>query len=314
MWALALAGDLPLVSWERAEVGDAVEARVLSTNRGGFEARVGNIHGFLPFSESGLRRREDPNTWLGQSMPCEVVDVDPERQRVILSHKRYVRRSEWSRAEREAARLRVGAIVTGRVAELRPFGAFIDLGRGSRGLLHRSNIAYERVLDPADHLELGQSIELVVLGARADGKRISLGLKQRFPSPWKGLARRARAGELVRGTAVELAKFGVFVCVRAGVIGLVHKSELGLAEGEHVGQVLREGDEVVVRVLEVDIARERLSLSLVRPDGSRLDPEECVEVEDLERLEVRSENRSEGLGRLLDAALRSRDPEDQATA
>ncbi|MEO0650396.1 MAG: S1 RNA-binding domain-containing protein [Planctomycetota bacterium] len=306
LWALSRAEALPLVSWERAEVGDAVEARVLSANRGGFETRVGRMHGFLPFSESGLRRREDPSTWCGQSLPCEVVDVDPERQRVILSHRRFVRRSERTRAEREAARLRAGSIVSGRVAELVPFGAFIDLGRGSKGLLHRSNIAYERVVDPAQYLELGQSLELVVLGARADGKRISLGLKQRYPSPWRGLARRAPCGSLVRGEVIEVAPFGAFVRVRAGVIGLVHKSELGLGPGQPVGQRLRVGDEVVVRVLEIDVERERLSLSLTRTDGSLLDPDECVDAADLEQLEVRSEDRVGGLGRLLDQALRER--------
>jgi ribosomal protein S1 len=306
LWVLSRAEELPLVTWERAEVGDAVEARVLSTNRGGFETRVGRIHGFLPFSESGIGRREDPETWCGQSLPCEVLDVDPERQRVILSHRRYVRRSEWTRAEREAARLRTGAIVTGRIAELRPFGAFVDLGRGARGLLHRSNIAYERVLDPAEHVEVGQTLELVVLGARADGKRIQLGLKQRFPSPWKGLGRRAHPGTLLRGEVVELAPFGAFVRVRAGVVGLVHVSELGLPDDGHVAQAARPGDEVVVRVLQLDVERERLSLSLCRADGSRLDPDEAVEAADLERLEVPSERRGEGLGRLLDAALRGR--------
>jgi small subunit ribosomal protein S1 len=309
LWVLARAGELPLIGWERARVGDAVEARLLSANRGGFEARVGRMHGFLPFSEAGIGRREDPESWCGQALACEVLDVDPERQRVILSHRRFAVRSERTRAEAEAARLRPGLVVSGRVAELRPFGAMIDLGRGSRGLLHRSDIAYERIADPSERLELGQRLELLVLAARADGRRISLGLKQRYPSPWRGLAREARPGTLVRGTVVELARFGAFVRVRAGVVGLCHVSELGLQPGGTTGQAAAVGQELVLRVLMLDVERERLSLSRLRADGSLLDPEECVDAQELERLEVRAEARSEGLGRLLDAALRGRKPE-----
>jgi ribosomal protein S1 len=308
LWVLSRAADLPLASWERAAVGDLVEARLVAHNRGGFEAKVGAMHGFLPFSESGLGRREDPADWLFQILPCEVLDVDPERQRVYLSHRRYVRRSEWTRAEREAVRLRPGAVVKGRVDEFTPFGAFIDLGRGARGLLHRSNISYERVRDPAQVLTLGQVLELQVLSIRADGLRIGLGLKQRQPSPWRQLPRQVRPGDLLRGEVVDSAPFGVFVRVRAGVVGLVPLREAGLPPGRAPGQGLPLGTALVVRVLAVDAEHERLSLSLLRADGSRLDPEELLEAEDLERLEVPDEHRRAGLGRLLHAALERRAP------
>ncbi|QDU67797.1 S1 RNA-binding domain-containing protein [Engelhardtia mirabilis] len=305
LWILSPSASLPLASWERAQIGDLVEARLLSATRGGFDARVGKLHGFLPFSASGLGRRDKPETLLGRALPCEVVDVDTARQRVTLSHKRYLARLAEARAA-AGARLRPGQTVRGRVAELVPFGAFVDLGQGVRGLLHRSNIAYERVLDPAEHLSVGESIELLVLSIRDGGRRVALGLKQRFPSPWAGLARRVRHGELLRGEVVDVVGFGLFVRVVTGVVGLVHQSELGLAPGMPSGHAAREGDQVVVRVLALDAQRERLSLSLTRADGSRLDPEEHLETEDLERLEVDPSLRSDGLGRLLHAALRER--------
>lgn len=305
LWILCRAESLPLASWERAEIGDLVEARIVSADRGGFDVKLGKLHGFLPFSESGLGRREKPERLLGRALPCEVVDVDVGRQRVTLSHKRYVARVERARAA-AGAKLRPGETVRGRVAELVPFGAFVDLGRGVRGLLHRSNIAWERVRDPAEHLAVGQSLQLVVLAVRDGGRRVALGLKQRFPSPWRALSGRVAAGELLRGRVVEVAGYGLFVRVAVGVVGLAHVSELGLPPGGAAAHAACEGDEVVVRVLAVDAARERLALSLTRADGSRLHPEEHVDAEDLARLEVAPAQRAEGLGRLLHAALRDR--------
>lgn len=307
LWILSPVESLPLASWERAENGDLVEARLVSTTRGGFDAKVGKLHGFLPFSESGLARREKPDGLLGRNLPCEVVEVDPGRQRVTLSHRRYLARLAHARVA-AAARLRPGELVQGRVRELVPFGAFVELGRGVRGLLHRSNISYDRVRDPAEHLTVGESLELLVLTVRDGGRKVGLGLKQRFPSPWKGLAHRAARGDLLRGEVAEVASYGLFIRVSAGVVGLAHVSELGLGPGAHPRQVASEGEELVVRVLAVDVARERLSLALTRVDGSRIDPAELAEAEDLERLEVDPDQRSDGLGRLLHAALENRQP------
>lgn len=292
LWVLELKESLPSLRWETIEVGEVVEARALAVNPGGLELKLGPLHAFMPKAESGLSRREDPRLLLGQQLLCEVLDVDPARQRVLLSRKRVLQAARESRRRRSALALRPGAVLPGRVVRLESFGAIVRLDGELEGLLHISNIHREAPEHPGQLLNLGQRLEVVVLAVRQGGKRIALGLKQLEPSPWKAFAAAYPLGSLVAAQVERCAPFGAFVRVLepqgdewlAGPIeGLVHRSECALPEGLHPRQALARNTRLCLRVLSVDPERERLSLSRTDPAGRLLDWRQAEQI--AERLE-----------------------------
>jgi small subunit ribosomal protein S1 len=292
LWVLELKESLPSLRWETIEVGEVVEARALAVNPGGLELKLGSLHAFMPKAESGLARREDPRLLLGQQLLCEVLDVDPARQRVLLSRKRVLQAARESRRRRSALALRPGAVLPGRVVRLEPFGAIVRLDGDVEGLLHVSNIQREAPEHPGQVLNLGQRLELVVLAVRQGGKRISLGLKQLEPSPWKAFAATYPLGSLVAAEVERAVPFGAFVrllepkdteWLPGSIEGLVHRSECALPEGVHPRQALARGARLCLRVLSVDPERERLSLSRTDPAGRLLDWRQVEQI--AERLE-----------------------------
>jgi len=270
LWALSLVEEGSLACWRTAEVGSLVQARLVRANLGGLEAKVGPLHGFMPKSHTGLDRERKPDELVGRTLTCEVLEVDRERQRVLLSRKLVLQRERTSARQRAASALHVGARVSGRVTRVERFGAFVAFGRGLEGLLHVSNLSWERVADARDVLSPGATVDCRVLAVRQGGKRISLGLKQLQPSPWDALEPRAWRERIVVGTVTELARFGAFVRVAPGIVGLLHASETGRPSDERPDRWLSIGDELALRVVAVEPERERMALSLLRRDGSRL--------------------------------------------
>ncbi len=270
LWALLRVEQGSLASWETMEVGSLVHARVVRTRPGGLEAKVGPLHAFLPKSQTGLARDERPDVLVGKTLACEVVEVDPDKQRCLLSRKLVLARERAGGRTAEAAGLRPGQVVQGQVTRVEPYGAFVAFGAGLEGLVHVSNIAWERVRDPRDVVAKGASVEAVVLTIRRGGKRIGLGFKQLRPSPWRDLDPALWNGRVVLGTIVAHKPFGAFVRVRPGVDGLLHESQSGLGPRDDLRRAFPIGRELAVRVLEVDPGRERLSLSAVSTLGRAL--------------------------------------------
>lgn len=299
LWRLELAEAVPMAAWERMELGALVEARILGRTPGGLSLRVGRLHAFMPRSECGVGRRDDPAKLIGSIALCEVIEVDAARQRCLLSRKKVLQ------AERKAAEAlpRPGIVLPARVTSFVNFGAKVALPGGRSGLLHISNIAYEHLEHPGDRLELGESLDVVVLGVKRGGKRISVGLKQLTANPWSGLEKRLRPHALFQGRVVRLTPYGLFVEVSKGVVGLVHRSELPLAPEDPVSSEFAVGQEVVVRYLEIDVERERLSLSNLGREGRALQADSLADAEDLDAVKLSPQLQDSALGRQLAAAL-----------
>lgn len=277
LWALALAPrerDEGLVRWEDLEVGSLVEARVTGSNRGGLELKVGPLFAFMPRSHTGLPRGEDLRRRIGKSFTCEVLEIDPERERVVLSRRLVLAREKRSERERAAARVQVGSLVRGRITRIEPYGVFVRFGAGLVGMVHVRDLDHERVEHPSERFEVGQEIEARVLSVKRGGKRIALGVKQLEESPWARLDREHYVGQIVRGVVTRVMPYGAFVRLRPGVEGLLHRSEAALPEGADPRRCLRRGDELALRILALDCAAERLAFSRLSLAGTPLALEE----------------------------------------
>ncbi|MEO6710023.1 MAG: S1 RNA-binding domain-containing protein [Planctomycetota bacterium] len=306
LWVLARREEEVLATWENLELGSWVQARAIRCAVGGLEMKIGPLHGFMPKSHTGLARDERPDSLVGKHFTCEVIEIEKERQRVVLSRKFVEQRERASPHQREIGSLRVGERVHGHVTRVEEYGVFVAFGNGLEGLVHVSNIAYARVGSPSEVLRVGQAIEASVLAIRAGGKRIALGLKQLTPNPWESVAHLVTPGDLVEARVTRVREFGAFLSIASGLEGLMPVSECDLRPGEPVDSALKVGDVLSVRVLEIDAAHERIAFSLRHAGGARIAPYEAAS----RALAQRSADGT-GLGRLgaslkdkLAAALR----------
>ncbi|MFT5284974.1 MAG: small subunit ribosomal protein S1 [Planctomycetota bacterium] len=281
-----------------------VEVKVVRTKPGGLEVKIGALHAFMPKSQTGLERGDDPAIMIGKLLVCEVTEIDFERQRCSVSRKLVVQRGRANERQREIGSLAPGRIVQGRVSRVEGYGVFVRFGHGLEGMIHVSNLAWKRVTEPSDMFKVGQSIEAKILHVKRGGKRIGLGLKQMSESPWKAIERERSVGELLVGRITKFAEFGLFVEVAPGVEGLVHRSETGVGEGAALQPLAQRGEALTVRILSVDVEAERMSLSLLHETGRRIAPDEAEAHDAFQELaEGMSEGPATHLGELLRRAL-----------
>jgi small subunit ribosomal protein S1 len=259
--------------WLRAqellESGEIIRAKITGYNKGGLLCAVGTLQGFVPASQiithaPRTTEGEAEESWadlVGQELPLKVIEVNRRRRRLVLSER--AARREWRAQQREElwATLREGEIRTGTVSSLRDFGAFVDLG-GVDGLIHISELSWERTKHPKEVLRVGQTVEVMVLRVDREAEKIALSLKRTRPDPWESVAARYRPGQLVQGTVSHLVKFGAFVELEPGVEGLVHASELAEGDFGDPSNVVTEGEELTFLVLAVEPEKHRISLSL----------------------------------------------------
>ncbi|MDD6432906.1 MAG: 30S ribosomal protein S1 [Lactobacillaceae bacterium] len=249
--------------------GETITAKVTQAVKGGLVVDAG-VRGFVPASMITDHYVEDLNQFKGQELEFKIIEIEPSENRLILSHKEIVKAEHEKAAEKIFAELQPGDIVEGKVARMTNFGAFIDLG-GVDGLVHVSEISYDHVDKPSDVLSAGQDVKVKVLGVDPDRERISLSIKQTLPGPWDDIEEKAPAGSVLTGTVKRLTSFGAFVEVFPGVEGLVHISQISHKHIATPADVLKPGQEVKVKVLNVDPERQRLGLSMKaleeRPKG-----------------------------------------------
>jgi ribosomal protein S1 len=309
LWLLSRREAKVLAAWDRLDVGARVEARVTGQNSGGLELSVGPLAAFMPASQVALHRVDHLASLVGQVLVCEVLELDRGSRRVLLS-RRAVLEAERDEARAQAiGMLEPGQVVSGKVSRLEPFGAFVDLGGGLEGLLHVSNLARRRVENPAELLKVGQPVRVMVLELKEGGRRIGLGMKQLEPDPWDEAPHRFTEGQVLEGRVTRIADFGAFVELVPGVEGLLHVSQLGRERVRRPGDVLSVGQELPVRVLSVDPAQRRISLSRLDERGAVLGSEDAAEgpVVD-EVIERTSANRAAtNLGSLMREALERRE-------
>lgn len=258
------------VAQKQFEEGQIIEAEIIEYNKGGLIANVEGVRGFVPLSQivdlrslSGTEEtvEERLKAMRGRRMFLKVIEINRRRNRLILSERAAVQERRAVQKERLLAELKEGEIRHGRVSSLCDFGAFIDLG-GADGLVHLSELSWGQVSHPSQLLKVGQEVDTVVVGVDRENKKIALSLKRLQPEPWTGVAERYKVGEIVTGRITKLASFGAFARIEEGVEGLIHISELSDDRIAHPKGVVKEGDEVQLRIIRIDPARHRLGLSL----------------------------------------------------
>ena len=246
------------------EDGNAVEGTVTSSVRGGLIVDVGT-RGFLPASLISNRYVSDLKPYIGKTMKLKITEIDPNKNRLILSHKDLVEEEREEAFDNVASQLVVGDVVEGKVSRLTNFGAFIDVG-GVDGLVHISEISYKHVDKPSDVLKAGQDVKVKVIGIDNDRHRISLSIKQTEPSPFEQATSGLTEGDIFEGEVKSLTNFGAFVEVADGIQGLVHVSEISSKHVDKPSDVLKVGQEVKVKVLNIDPSDRRISLSIKAAD------------------------------------------------
>jgi small subunit ribosomal protein S1 len=273
---LAKKGSAVDADWGSVSVGMIVEARVIEVNKGGVSVDVNGIRGFMPISQIDLYRVESAEQFVNQRLRCLITEVDPSERNLVLSRRALLEKDREENREKLWAELAVGQIREGVVRSVRDFGAFVDLG-GVDGLVHVSEMAWERVKDPNTVVQPGQKVKVIVLKIDPETRKVGLGLKQLTASPWDAASEKYPVGKVVAGKVSRLMDFGAFVELEPAVEGLIHISELAPQRVRRVIDVVQPGQEVQVMVLNVDKEQRRIGLSLKAALPKEAEPEPAAE-------------------------------------
>jgi small subunit ribosomal protein S1 len=294
-------------AWNRIEEAHTdqrtVEGPVIEVVKGGLIIDIG-LRGFLPASLVDIRRVRNLDSFMGQRLECKVIELNRSRNNVVLSRRAVLEEERKEERYRILTSLQEGDVVTGTISNLVDFGAFVDL-EGIDGLIHISELSWNHVDHPSEVVEVGEEVEVKVLEVDRDRERISLGLKQTRKDPWQEIVESVNVGEWIKGRVTKLVSFGAFVEVAEGVEGLIHISELAEHHVETPDEVVRSGDEVEARIIDVDAKRRRLSLSLRPKKEEREEPEEREE----QRTEERPQRREDRFRREYEQPRGSRERE-----
>jgi small subunit ribosomal protein S1 len=259
-------------AWRRiesaAESGEPVEGTVIEVVKGGLIIDLG-VRGFLPASLVDIRRVQHLDDYVGQRIDCKVIELNRSRNNVVLSRRAVLEEERKEVRQQILDRLQPGQVVEGAISNIVDFGAFVDLD-GIDGLIHISELSWSHVNHPSEVLSIGDVVPVKVLDIDRERQRISLGLKQTQEDPWQRVVDSYNLGDELEGRVTKVVSFGAFVEIMDGVEGLVHISELAQHHVENPREVVNQGDEVRVRILEIDSDRRRLSLSVKRVEGASL--------------------------------------------
>ena len=253
-------------AWRRieaaAESGEPVEGTVIEVVKGGLIIDLG-VRGFLPASLVDIRRVQNLDEFLGQKIECKVIELNRSRNNVVLSRRAVLEEERKEVRQQILDRLQPGQVVEGAISNIVDFGAFVDLD-GIDGLIHISELSWSHVNHPSEILSIGDVVPVKVLDIDRDRQRISLGLKQTQEDPWQRVIDTYSIGDELEGKVTKVVTFGAFVEIMDGVEGLVHISELAQHHVENPREVVEPGQDVKVKILEIDSDRRRLSLSMKR--------------------------------------------------
>ena len=262
---------------ERVKEEDGVvTGSVIEVVKGGLILDIG-LRGFLPASLVEMRRVRDLQPYVGRELEAKIIELDKNRNNVVLSRRAYLEQTQSEVRTNFLQTLQKGQVRTGVVSSIVNFGAFVDLG-GVDGLVHVSELSWKHIDHPSEVVEVGNEVTVEVLDVDFDRERVSLSLKATQEDPWQAFARTHAIGQVVPGKVTKLVPFGAFVRVEDGIEGLVHISELAQRHVEVPEQVAKVGDEVFVKVIDIDLERRRISLSLkqanegVDPGSEDFDP------------------------------------------
>ncbi|QDS97422.1 S1 RNA-binding domain-containing protein [Adhaeretor mobilis] len=266
--------------WDSVSEGQVVDVMVDKANKGGLECKVSGIRGFIPMGQISIYRVENAEDYVGKKMTCVISEVSRKRKNLVLSHRALMERERQANKEKLLAELAPGQMREGVVRSLQDFGAFVDLG-GADGLIHVSQLSWERIGHPSEVLQVGQKVKVKVEKFNQETGKIGLSYREAGENPWNDVTTKYPVGTKVKGTVTKLMQFGAFVKLQPGVEGLIHISELGHGRVHRTSDVLSEGQEVEVQVLSVDAEAQKIGLSLKalmdKPERPKSDREKQVD-------------------------------------
>ncbi|MBY0309373.1 MAG: S1 RNA-binding domain-containing protein, partial [Phycisphaerales bacterium] len=259
-------GQVVKAAWEMLEVGQVVEARVTGVNKGGLELEVAQHRAFMPAGQVSLDRVADLSVFIGEKFPCEIVQVDHRGAgNIVLSRRNMLKQEREEKAAKLKETLVEGAVMEGTVRKIMPFGAFVDIG-GLDGLVHISDMTYDRVSPSEKNVQKfvkeGENVRVQVLKIDQESGKIALGMKQLASDPFSTAVAEITEGAEVSGPVVRITDFGAFIQIGAGVDGLVHISEVSRKRIGKVEDELKVGQVVSAKVLKIDPATRKISLSI----------------------------------------------------
>ncbi|MBO1087314.1 30S ribosomal protein S1 [Enterococcus mundtii] len=297
--------------WEDIEkdfqAGNIIEAPVTNVVKGGLVVDVG-VRGFVPASMVEDHFVADFSEYKGKTMTFKIVEIEPSENRLILSHKAVVETEKEAQKKELLSTIQENDVIEGRVARITDFGAFVDLG-GIDGLVHVSEISHGHVAKPSDVLAVGDEVKVKVLSINPEQGRISLSIKDTLPGPWTDIETKAPVGAVLEGKVKRLTSFGAFVEVFPTVEGLVHISQISHKHIATPHEVLHEGDDVQVKVLEVNPEEHRIALSIKALEEK---PASDKEPKEVESYELPEENTGFTMGDILGETLKG-EVEETAT-
>src|SRR6188472_567517 len=261
-------------SWRKLqeiyEANEVIEAEVTNYNKGGLLVNLDGVRGFVPASQvteirggDDAAKQAEMARLIGSKLQLKIIEINRHRNRLILSERQALQERRDVMKERLIEELREGEVRKGRVSSICDFGAFVDIG-GADGLVHLSELSWSRVRHPSELLKIGEEVDVYVLGINAQEKKIALSIKRTQAEPWSRVAASYEVGKLVRGTVTQLANFGAFARIEDGIEGLIHVSEIADDRVTHPKQVVREGQDLILRIIRIDPQRRRMGLSLRR--------------------------------------------------
>ncbi|MDH5607291.1 MAG: S1 RNA-binding domain-containing protein, partial [Anaerolineae bacterium] len=306
---LSLSRAMEEDDWTQAEEllnsKDVFEGEVSGYNKGGLIVNMGHLRGFVPASQVSMSRRmsyagDTPEQrWsgmVGEAMVVRIIEVDRQRRRLIMSEKAAAQESRESMKDRLLDELQEGSIRKGRVTSLADFGAFVNIN-GADGLVHLSEISWERIEHPNEVLKVGEEVDVKVISIDRDRRRIGLSIRRTLEDPWEEYVKDFQVGQLVEGTITRLTKFGAFARINENLEGLIHVSELSDKRIEHPKEVVSEDDVITLRVIKIDVDKRRIGLSLRKVESmkySDLDWEMTLaDLEDIEGVSMVEDQEAE---------------------
>jgi small subunit ribosomal protein S1 len=256
------------------ESNEAFDGTIDGYNKGGLIVLIHGLRGFIPASQISMARRslvqgDTPDRWakmIGETISVRIIEVDRARRRLILSERAANPESRQSLKERVIEGLEEGQVYTGRVTSVADFGAFVNVN-GADGLVHLSELSWERVTHPSEVLEVGQEVKVKIISVDKEKKRIGLSIRALQGDPWNEKVAKFKVGQLVEGTITRLTKFGAFARLEGDVEGLIHISELSENRINHPKESVKEGDVLTLRVIRIDEDQRRIGLSLRKVDS-----------------------------------------------
>lgn len=245
---------------EIAKSDETVSGVVIEVVKGGLIIDIG-LRGFLPASLVDVRRTKDLHQFLSQELECKIIEMDRNRNNVVLSRRAVIENEKKHEKSKILEKIEKGVVLTGKISSIVDFGAFVDLG-GIDGLIHISELCWDHIDHPTEVVKVGDEVKVQVLDVDLERERISLGLRQTQDDPWKEKANKHKVGDIIKGKITKIVPFGSFIEIEEGFEGLIHISELAHKHVELPEEVVKVGDEVDAKIVDISLEKRRISLSI----------------------------------------------------